>query len=516
MSKCKNSLEIMVMRRLKSHLISKYQGTKTRFQRNIITNIIYNEKSHIVAMFKDFLILDDSSEFLKRFYKTREILVRLPKFLVYYETYSKIYPNYTTLTEGKYIYRNIQRKQRMIDLQEQMELEAKKNKKTKNKFKTNERVDEVFSTDVYDSIINDRNNEDIEMLFNIKLNELEKSEDDAVSKIEENIINIIEKIEKTKVNPLPIKEIKQVVKPNYTKFLSKQSSNISNPKTERTLIERIELNLLKMNNKKFFHKKKSKNIPLTHRGSSISINDSVSAKTPLTDRTNSSYKRNQKGGSNVNGVNNIIYIINQNPKFTTQVNVYNNLDTSKIKKRIATSARSSNSHKKQSVHISSTKTNAKKMDNSNKNKVKKRNISSSISYHHNINSSYGNAIKTAREMGYKEINIIKSSIIPKKNVIKQTEGLTARTSRITYPKQQNNEVKISRNVNNESKNGNSSAKNGFISRNDSLSKLGFIDAVNVKKKVIKGIHIKNFSKIFNVNLSQLQTKPEKFGKVGKY
>ena len=516
MSKCKNSLEIIVMRRLKSHFITKYQGTPTRFQQNIITNIIYNEKSHIVALFKDFLILDDTSEFLKRFYKIREILVRLPKFFDYYETYSKIYPNYTSLSEGKYIYRNIQRKQRMIDLQEQMELETKKNKKSKNKFKT-ERVDEVFSTDVYDSIINDRNNEDIEMLFNIKLNEIEKAEDDAVAKIEENIINIIQKIEETKVNTIPVKEIKQVVKPNYTKFLSKENSNISNPKTERTLIERIELNLLKMNNKKYFQKKKSKNMPLSHRGNSISINDSVSAKTPLTDRTSSSCKRNQKASSNINGVNNIIYIINQNPKFTTQVNVYNNLDTSKIKKRIATSARSSNSHKNQSIHISSTKTNATIMDSSNKNKVKKRNISSSISNHKNINSNYGNAIKTAREMGYKEMNIIKSSIIPpKKNVMKQTEGLTARTSRINYPKQQNNEAKTSRNVKNESRNNNSSTKNGFISRNDSLSKLGFIDAANVKKKIIKGIHIKNFSKIFNANLSQLQTKPEKYGKVGKH
>ena len=38
----------------------------------------------------------------------------------------------------------------------------------------------------------------------------------------------------------------------------------------------------------------------------------------------------------------------------------------------------------------------------------------------------------------------------------------------------------------------------------------FIDAINVKKK-IKGIQIKNFSKVFNVNSSQAKT--DRFHKV---
>ena len=84
-------------------------------------NIIYNEKTRVVALFKDYLITDDSSEFLKRYYTRKESGVRLPKFFEYYETYSKLFPNYTALIEGKYIYKNIQKKQRMIDLQERME-----------------------------------------------------------------------------------------------------------------------------------------------------------------------------------------------------------------------------------------------------------------------------------------------------------------------------------------------------------------------------------------------------------
>ena len=93
---------------------------------NIIDNIIYNEKSHIVAEFKDRLIIDDNGEFLKDFIKESD--VRLPKLFEYYDLYSKIFPNYTTFYEGKYLYQNIQRKQRMIDLQEKLEIQAKQNK----------------------------------------------------------------------------------------------------------------------------------------------------------------------------------------------------------------------------------------------------------------------------------------------------------------------------------------------------------------------------------------------------
>ena len=108
---------------------NKYKVSVFKYGSTVINNIIYNEKSHIVALFKDYLILDDTSEFLKRYYTKYESDVRLPRFFEYYETYSKIFPNYTALLEGKFIYRNIQRKQRMIDLQEQMEMENKKNKK---------------------------------------------------------------------------------------------------------------------------------------------------------------------------------------------------------------------------------------------------------------------------------------------------------------------------------------------------------------------------------------------------
>jgi len=40
----------------------------------IINDIIYNEQTHIVSAFKDYLIFDDISEFLKRFYTKSEAI----------------------------------------------------------------------------------------------------------------------------------------------------------------------------------------------------------------------------------------------------------------------------------------------------------------------------------------------------------------------------------------------------------------------------------------------------------
>ena len=78
----------------------------------IINNIVYHENFSYSSIIKDYLISDDLSEFLK---------LRLPKFYEYYETYSRIYPNYTSLPEAKFIYKNIHKKQKMIDLQKAME-----------------------------------------------------------------------------------------------------------------------------------------------------------------------------------------------------------------------------------------------------------------------------------------------------------------------------------------------------------------------------------------------------------
>ena len=76
---------------------------------------MYNEPRHIVSIFKDFLIYDDFSEYLKRYYTKTECVDRLPRIFALYQSYSKVFPNYVSLPESKYMFKNIERKQKLID-----------------------------------------------------------------------------------------------------------------------------------------------------------------------------------------------------------------------------------------------------------------------------------------------------------------------------------------------------------------------------------------------------------------
>ena len=164
---------------------NKYNHMPDQYETNIIDNIIYNEKSHVVSQFKDLLIAYDYSDYLKRYYTNKESWVRLPKYYEYYNLYSKIFPNYTSIPEGKYFYLNIQRKQRMIDLQEKMENENSMEKKLNNNNKNDKKTknDNVFNTSVVNSILNRTNKEEMEMLFDIDFENIKKNESIFVEKI---------------------------------------------------------------------------------------------------------------------------------------------------------------------------------------------------------------------------------------------------------------------------------------------------------------------------------------------
>eukprot|EP00350_Pseudokeronopsis_sp_OXSARD2_P012698 CAMPEP_0170552194 /NCGR_PEP_ID=MMETSP0211-20121228/10114_1 /TAXON_ID=311385 /ORGANISM="Pseudokeronopsis sp., Strain OXSARD2" /LENGTH=137 /DNA_ID=CAMNT_0010859769 /DNA_START=1110 /DNA_END=1523 /DNA_ORIENTATION=+ len=97
------------------NLNKKYLTSREYYNVKIINDIIYNENTHIVSVFKDYLIFDDVSEFLKRFYSKLESIQRLPRMFEFYEKYSKIFANYVILPENKYMFKNIERKQRLQD-----------------------------------------------------------------------------------------------------------------------------------------------------------------------------------------------------------------------------------------------------------------------------------------------------------------------------------------------------------------------------------------------------------------
>ena len=106
--------------------VNKYYNDRNFYNAKVIGDIINNESTHLVAEFKDYLIYGDDSEFLQKNYNIKECKKYLPRLLSYYESCSSIFPNYVVLHESKYIYNNIQKKQKVIDLQQEQEEKLKK------------------------------------------------------------------------------------------------------------------------------------------------------------------------------------------------------------------------------------------------------------------------------------------------------------------------------------------------------------------------------------------------------
>ena len=586
----------------------KYSKLPLSYNTNIIDNIIYNEKSHIVATFKDRLIIDDTGEFLKRFYRKSESDTRLPKFYEYYDLYSKIFPNYTAFNEGKYLYQNIQRKQRMIDLQEKMEFEGKHNKeKNDTSSMYSDSKENVFNTDAIDSILNGTNNEGIEMLFDVNKSNI-KQEEDLFNKEIDNLIEEINNYESEKkkidVNRKLIKNkitknnhfnnhsnsnninynknevnkdsniniwnknISVPINLNYTKNKrisnSNSSSTINNTnityysniqsiiskffnipsyqknnfinfnnknakmnnsknkniyKKDKTLVEKLEKNLFKMRQKSiFFQKNLSQNISTsnqTQKDISLSKkNSSIYTKKPSTSISsnhNPKTQRNKIINSTSYKVQNNNYIHNNNEMTKRDVSPLtsrnphmNKLGINIIKPKKTKNIRGNTYYIADAVsrnrysnninfHNKAKSTIRGTIYNSSINHMKESQNSTSKNKKilNNTKNKYSKP-KTRKEIGYKEINFIRTKNSRNKNEIKEKMINSAFNAN------------SSRNYNNRTQYKNKSSTKTIVNKkknnyNDSSLKIGILDIMNIKRNFAKGFNIGNFSKALNVS-----------------
>ena len=219
-----NSL-LTIESKIYSSFKKKYSKDKDFYNIKVINNIISNETCHIVAEFKDYLIEGDDSEFLQKIYFLKESKDLLPNIIKYYQSCSIIFPNYVILPESKYIYKNIQRKQRVIDNQ----LENNDENENKNLLDNKEFI--VFNEQVIDSILNQTDTSNIKKYFGLNNNENENSGNLTMDKI----LNMIDKAEKKSLNKN--KKIKVQNKKNLIKNFIKNKSKIKGRNNKRNLNE---------------------------------------------------------------------------------------------------------------------------------------------------------------------------------------------------------------------------------------------------------------------------------------
>ena len=90
-----NTNKIFYLNRLEKrayHKFIKYYSKPSWFYNaKMINDILYNEKTHYVEMFKEYLLYEDYNEFLRQYYSKTILRTKLQKILNFYEKYSKIF-----------------------------------------------------------------------------------------------------------------------------------------------------------------------------------------------------------------------------------------------------------------------------------------------------------------------------------------------------------------------------------------------------------------------------------------
>ena len=241
--------------------LEKYNSNPLSYQKFQILLLMENANTHLVSLFKDYLLFDDTTEFFKEYYKKKEIYQRLKTIYDYYESSSYLFPNYTAINEGKYIYRNIIKKQKLIDYLE--DLEDKKQEKEEKKAKKNKNLNlyeneqnssscfDVFDSLVYNNIIKETGNDSkINELFCVVNNNNEGGDSFAsIMKLAEEIKDIKEKENKNNKENKEIKD-KTKIKENKDKKEIKEGREIKENKENKESKESKESKNIYIYNKK--------------------------------------------------------------------------------------------------------------------------------------------------------------------------------------------------------------------------------------------------------------------------
>ena len=214
-------VKVSLLAFMKYKLTKKYHISKDFYNKKKINELIFNDPSTYTANFKEYLLLEDENEFLRRFYKKNELKKKLTNIFNFYAKYSKIFPNYIIIQESKYMYKNIQKKQKMIDNLQNMKNQEKRNKE-KNKNISN---DTIFTNGAINDIFNQTDSYYKNNLKN--LIDITFTNEDTVKDLN-NLISNIEKNEQTKKQSC----INLVINKNSNNFNLDFSTLIQSPRKE--------------------------------------------------------------------------------------------------------------------------------------------------------------------------------------------------------------------------------------------------------------------------------------------
>ena len=257
--------------------LKKYSITKKNYCIFIINSLILDQKIHIVTEFKNYLLWDESSEFLKRFYRGKESVDRLPNISQYYEIYTLFSPVYFGLEGPLVIIMNgwTRRKRNYLEYIEDKEEEDEKKKNIENNFNFKKILDsKLINSEASD--MNDKNSK--------KTIELTKYDNIDSFFIKDNNISLSENLKEKEKNIYDEKDI------SLSKIMDNLSSNYSIYIANTYNNKKNEENKMKNNTKKIKKQKEKERKKEIHKiYKNIILSDKV-----LLSSTNLYKNRNKK------------------------------------------------------------------------------------------------------------------------------------------------------------------------------------------------------------------------------
>ena len=307
---------ILLEKKVHKNFVNNYINKNNNYY-NIqkIDEIVNNEKSHLVAEFKDFLILGDIAEFFQKCYIFEEIQELFSQILEYYTENLFIFPNYVILPESKYIYSNIQKKQKIIDIQEENEENENKTKNTN----INSDVKTIFNNKEIESILNQTDTSGIKQYFGITETSTENS--NGIDKNKKQILKLIDNIsDYEKNNNNGNKKIFYKINKNIIKKDNKNNKNVN---SRNKINSKISVSEIHKNENKISYKRNNFSQPNL-------INQSNTLNGLMISSINNKNKNNYKQSSKTNnregiiGQNNNKKLIDKNNKIVKKSNNLNN------------------------------------------------------------------------------------------------------------------------------------------------------------------------------------------------
>jgi len=400
------------------NLLKRYNSLPQLYDLFITNNIIFNINSRIVSHFKDFLIYDEPNDFIQRFYYMKEGVLRLKYYISFYEKNNKIFPNYFCLPESKYLYRNIQQKQIVLNNIENINNKYNRKGHSYSTIFSSSIKRSIYNESVYPSnSMNSNGDEDLKKLIRVindnystisHICKKDKSLNTALFNNSEKENHINKEMGKyTIINNNLLSKLISSKKKEKSRMIDIKKEIKNDESNSKCLSEREKnMNLNSKDNKDIKHKR----ISINYNKELMNIFGKI--KNTMENGKNSNEGK-EKLKSLIKTIKYIIKKNNNNAHKNKNINHYNHTITEidNINININTNNK-----------ISITSQNLDKNMNVNNNKI--------------INSVLNSVIQTKRN-NYKNIN--------KKTFVNQTENLKIRLRNKIKVKQGNNSYKVVRN-----------------------------------------------------------------------